>query len=330
MSRPTSDGTTPATLLLASARPELVSKLHPALAANHLQLEVAPGEADALIAMRAEVAPAMVLLDAGLPGTELPQLLAMVREEHGRRFPIVLLADTVTEDWAQRLAEGVIDDVILTASSALYWQMRIASNLGCHRTACELEKLQDESLQNMQLDPLTGAYNRESLLSMLFSETDRVQRSNSSLCMILMDVDDFAHWNALYGSELCDDLLRQIVARTRRQLRSYDLLGRAGKDEFIVALPGCSGVNAVMLAERVRQEVFSYPYKVANENIRITACFGVAMSRGRSPMVVLREAEIALQLAKEDGPETIQCYSDDGRTSLAYQSPGVGEALTSW
>ena len=74
-------------------------------------------------------------------------------------------------------------------------------------------------------------------------------------------------------------------------MRSYDVLGRPGMDEFLVVLPGCSATNAMMLAERLRMDVFSLPFHVAGESIRLSACFGLASSIGRSPVVVLREGE---------------------------------------
>ncbi len=143
---------------------------------------------------------------------------------------------------------------------------------------------------------------------MLFRETDRVQRTKASLCMVLFDIDDFGHWNSRLGSDACDELLCKVVSRTTRLLRSYDLFGRPGKDEFLVALPGCSAISAIMLAERLRHDVFSSPFRVSDQSIRLSACFGIASSHGRSPVVVLREAEQALQDAKVEGPESINCF----------------------
>ncbi len=186
---------------------------------------------------------------------------------------------------------------------------------------------------NAQMDRLTGVYNRETILSMLFRETDRVQRLKGSLCTILFDIDDFGHWNSRLGADACDDLLCQIVDRTSRFLRTYDLLGRPGMDEFLVVLPGCSPANALMLAERVRRDVFSEPFHTCGESIRLSACFGLAISHGRSPMVVLREAEQALQTAKNTGPESIQCYNDELESSaapVAFLSSESGDELIAW
>ena len=68
--------------------------------------------------------------------------------------------------------------------------------------------------RNAQLDRLTGVYNRETLLAMLFRETDRVQRMNSAMCLVLFDIDDFGHWNSRLGVDACDELLCQVATRT--------------------------------------------------------------------------------------------------------------------
>jgi len=92
-------------------------------------------------------------------------------------------------------------------------------------------------------------------------------------------------------------------------------------------------VNAVMLSERLRIDVFSSPFHVAGEAIRLSACFGIASSNGRSPLVVLREAEQALQSAKDTGPESIQCFGDSPEPSAApvtFMSATSGDELLAW
>jgi len=192
---------------------------------------------------------------------------------------------------------------------AAWWRLRIEMAMRMRKQSRELEALREASRHNLQMDHLTGIYNRETLMAVLFRETDRVQRMRSSLSMILFDIDDFGHWNSRLGAEACDDLLRQVVARTSRMLRSYDVLGRPGKDEFLVALPGCTQALAAMMAERLRG-IFSAPFQVEGKAIRLSACFGIADSLGRSPVVVLREAEQALACARTAGPESIHWFDD--------------------
>ena len=322
------------TFLLASPEPALLAAIEPVLLAAGSRVEVVLSAQAALASMTASAPPGLALLDANLPGMEMGQLLAGVRShENGKRFPIVLISDTVTGEWIERLSEGVIDDLILCSAEPSYWQLRLDLVWRAYRVTHELDVLRESAAINAQLDPLTGVYNREALLAMLFRETDRVQRLKISMCLLLFDIDDFGHWNSRLGMDACDELLCRIVARTTRLLRSYDLLGRPGMDEFLVALPGCGKLNAAMLAERVRLGVFSIPFHVAGESIRLSACFGVAESQGRSPVVVLREAEQALGWAKEAGPESIQCFGENQRPAPApvlFFSPTSGDELLAW
>jgi len=320
--------------LLASHEPALLCSYEPRLLALGSRVEIALSAEAALAALTAPNPPGLVLLDVNLPGMETSQLLAAVRAEDGsRQLPIVLISDTVTHEWLDRLAEGVIDDVIPRASPSGLLELRIEAVLRTRRLAVELERLSESTALNAQVDRLTGVYNRDTLLSMLFRETDRVQRMKSSLCLVLFDVDDFGHWNSRLGAETCDNLLRQIAARATRLLRSYDLIGRTGKDDFLIAMPGCSSINASMLAERLRLEVFCAPFQVAGEAIRLSACFGISVSNGRSPLVVLREAEQALLWARAAGPESIQCFGEGqapAQPPVTFFTPSTGDELLAW
>jgi diguanylate cyclase (GGDEF)-like protein len=231
------------------------------------------------------------------------------------------------------MKEGVIDDLILRNAEPAYWKLRMDMVLRAFRMSHEVDTLRETMMLNAQLDRLTGVYNREALLSILFRETDRVQRLKSSMCVVLFDIDDFGHWNSRLGADACDELLCQVVSRTTHLLRSYDVLGRPGMDEFLIALPGCGTGNAAMMAERLRVEVFGEPFRIGGDTIRLSACFGIASSLGRSPVVVLREAEEALARAALAGPETILCFGEAMMPTVApvtYISPGNGGELLAW
>jgi diguanylate cyclase (GGDEF)-like protein len=322
------------TFLLASPEPALLANFEPVLGSGGAQVEIYLTADAVLAALTAPHAPSLAVIDVNLPGMEMSQLLAAARSKAvGRRFPIVLISDTVTQEWVDRLAEEVIDDLVSRSIEPGFLQLRLEAVSRGHRRMRELEMLREAAAMSAQTDRLTGVYNRETILSMIFRETDRVQRMQSSLCMILLDIDDFGHWNSRLGTDACDELLCQVATRAARLLRSYDLLGRAGKDEFLVAMPGCSSGNAVMMAERLREDVFAAPYRLAGDAIRLSACFGIANSLGRSPVVVLREAEQALLVAKATGPESIQCAGDFPEpcaAPVAFLSPTSGDELLAW
>jgi two-component system, cell cycle response regulator len=321
------------TILLASHDPDLLARLELLAAASGAEVRVAMSCETALSALLSPRLPDLALLDAELPDAQLDQLLASARgATGGYRYPIVLLSDTVSKEWRARLQEGALDDLIPRSPENPHWRVRIDAVLRSSHRMRDLEQLRATMALNAQTDSLTKIYNRSTMLSMLFRETDRVQRMKTPLCLLLMDIDDFGHWNTRLGMEACDELLCEVVERTQRLLRSYDILGRAGKDEMLMILPGCTTVDAVLLAERLRMDVFARPFHVAGEAIRMSACFGVSASDGRSPVVVLREAELSLQQAKENGPESVQCFGNCPQTKapVAFLSATSGDELLAW
>lgn len=129
------------------------------------------------------------------------------------------------------------------------------------------------------------------------------------LSLALFAIDDFEHWKARLTRPQCDALLRGVVERVGRLLRSYDTFGRTGDHEFVLILPGCSALNANLLAERLRAEVFTAPIPAGDDLLRLSACFGIGSSDGRSPIVVLQQAESALRQAQKAGPECVRTFT---------------------
>jgi len=266
---------------------------------------------------------AVILLDERVDWVASGRLLAAMDSPGLRkRCAIALIAEEVSDEWIARLREGVLDDIVPRSADAAAWRMHLSSMQRGHRLLMELEELRAASLLEVQHDRVTGVFHREAMLKLLFRETDRVQRLSGSLCVMAMDIDDFGHWNGELGRDGGDALLREVSARVGRLLRSYDLLGRCGAEAFLLALPGCGTANAWLLAERLRMEVFGEPFGVATAcrgavSVQLTASFGIAASGGRSPVVVVREARLALEQARSAGPDSIRCADSESRARLA-------------
>ncbi len=327
----------PTSLLLASNDSALVATLGPAFAATRFPVKIVLSIEAALEAMTQPYG--LVLLDELLPadrfGMNMTMLLAVVNSNaRDHSCPILLITDTVTGEWANRLAEGVIDDVIPRSTGAAYILLRVELALRAHSSLHELELLRQASALNEHRDSVSGVYSRATLISMLFRETDRVQRMKTSLCLMRFDIDNCEIANSqLSVVAPCDNIVCQVVERTMRLLRSYDLLGRIGKNEFLLALPGCDSVNAMMQAERLNTDVFANPFRVAAKHIRLSACFGIAPSNGRSPLVVLQDVERALQNAKRNGPGSVESLGTSAETDedpAAFLSSALQEQSMAW
>ena len=201
---------------------------------------------------------------------------------------IVLMADGGFGRWKRRMAEGLLYDLIPRDRRNPHWHLRL--ELAQHRRGVEQAGRRAADLSHHaapalgSVDPFAVPMNRSALLSALFRETDRVQRMRMPLSLLLCAIDDFAHWTTHLETRACDTLLRAVVERTRPLLRSYDTFGRTGDHTLLAILPGCSVVNAQTLAERMRTAVFSEPVSWRANSVRLSACFGIASSEGRSPL----------------------------------------------
>jgi diguanylate cyclase (GGDEF)-like protein len=153
--------------------------------------------------------------------------------------------------------------------------------------------------------------NRDELVSVLFRETDRAQRTNMPLALIAVGLVGRECRQADWGTNLHDQAEPRVVERITQLLRCYDSVGRMADGEYILVLPGCGARNAKTLAGRLRDEVFAKPIEADGQKARLNACYGVVASGGRSALVVLQEVENALRRARKEGPDSIECISTE-------------------
>ncbi len=155
-------------------------------------------------------------------------------------------------------------------------------------------------------DPLTSAYNRRYFLTAYENELERSCSTKQELSVLMIDIDHFKQVNDTYGHIFGDAVLTRLVGFLNTKLRSNDLLARYGGEEFVVLLPNTNLENAIMIAERIREEV----REVKNRNnYTISLSIGVASSAcEKSANGILNHADENLYKAKEGGRNRV-CHS---------------------
>ena len=127
-------------------------------------------------------------------------------------------------------------------------------------------------------DELTGLKNLRYFEGRLDEELDRAVRYNYPFSLIVLDIDDFKHYNDYFGHPMGNVILRSVSAAVRDALRETDILVRYGGDEFVCILPLTGSTEAAEIAERIRGMVegIEAPHGSEQPAGGITASAGVA------------------------------------------------------
>jgi diguanylate cyclase (GGDEF)-like protein len=213
-------------------------------------------------------------------------LLLMVER---RALPLVAALNDVPTDFLNSLFGLLISALMVLAL------------FGLVRMLNELRKTETELRLQATTDPLTGLLNRRQLLLELDAEIRRAQRGGRPLSVLMLDLDHFKSVNDHHGHAIGDEVLIKAMALCRQELRSIDLLGRVGGEEFVAVLPDADADEALVAAERLRQSLAQAPLVTNAGPLTITISVG-AVTMQAVPVAHANQAppphEILQQLLK--------------------------------
>ncbi len=248
----------------------------------------------------------LVIASLSMPDGDPLRLVSQWRAtENWRQLPILLMAD---DGELPRLAKGLD----LGANDYLIRPVDRNELLARVRTQIRRKRLQDKLRQNYQrglslalTDELTGLYNRRYVFAHFSEMVARKPDGGSEIALMIFDIDHFKQVNDLHGHPAGDDVLREIAARAMRQLRSVDLVGRLGGEEFVVVMPETSLAGALVVAERLRTAIADEPFAIRGESrkLPVTISIGVAVAGDEKDTLesLLKRADDALYAAKNSG-----------------------------
>ncbi|PIE35572.1 hypothetical protein CSA56_03575 [candidate division KSB3 bacterium] len=165
------------------------------------------------------------------------------------------------------------------------------------------ETLQRESM----IDPLTGLFNRRHMEASLSREARRAQRHNTSLGIMMLDVDHFKVFNDTYGHAAGDIVLRELGGLLRRHTRAEDIACRYGGEEFLLILPEASLLDTRQRAEELRIMAKELQIRYQENILSITISLGVAAlpRHGINARDIIHAADKALYRAKHQGRDCV-------------------------
>lgn len=152
-------------------------------------------------------------------------------------------------------------------------------------------------------DELTDLYVREVFDVVLKKEVDEANRTNSSLCLLMIDIDDFKVVNDTYGHQEGDAVLKKLGSTLNKSVREMDTVVRYGGEEMSIIMPKIPIDKALNAAQRIREAI----EKIQFNNFSVTISIGVSQTSKliTTPEKLIRSADNALYRAKAKGKNQV-------------------------
>lgn len=182
----------------------------------------------------------------------------------------------------------------------------------------ERKRSEEQLLFLARHDPLTGLVNRREFEQRLDLALKKVRHDGVRHTLLFMDLDQFKLVNDTCGHIVGDELLRQVTLHIQQQMRAGDTLARLGGDEFGVLLEGCSGDNAVHVANKIRTTIQDFRFVWDNKIFTLGVSIGLVTVSDQIGSVkdLLALADAACYAAKDAGRNRVHEF-DPADTELA-------------
>ncbi len=217
---------------------------------------------------------------------------------------------------AEKIAEGHLDVRVSERGGGLDGRLAAAIN----GIAAVMAAKQDAAT----IDKLTGVANRQQLLATLFTEVERASRYNRPFSVGFVDIDHFKAVNDTYGHAAGDIVLRGVAQIINANLRSTDLVGRYGGEEFMLLLSETGVEYAAVLAEKLRNLVQREGFAVdGNPDLHVTVSIGIAGGEGSALRVdsLARDADAAMYSAKSLGRNQVYVFAEPDEDARIPRAP---------
>ena len=213
-----------------------------------------------------------------------------------------------------KIGGGAYDDVDLSLIETIAPQMAMALD-----RACWHEKAAQFQLMSIT-DPLTGLQNRRYLEERLTEEINRSKRYGYAMSFMMIDIDDFKHYNDRNLHQAGDLALQMTAQCLKSALRAADIAARYGGEEFCILLPQTNLSEAAMIAERIRRRVertrFSHGKSQPGGALTVSIGVSTFTPEHETAEEIIRAADRALYLAKGLGKNCVQPKEDVEPTKI--------------
>ena len=263
-------------------------------------------ETDAAAALLASRGPIdLMIVNIGADSFDGLRLVAQVRSvETTRHLPILAVVDSSERPRLVKALELGVNDILTRPVDPEELAARARTQIRRKRYTDFLRESLDYSLEMAVTDALTGLHNRRYMAGQLQALVQRANHGGEPVALLMLDIDHFKAVNDGFGHDAGDEVLTEFAVRLATNVRAVDLPCRLGGEEFVVVMPGTVLEDARRIADRIRRDIASAPFRVmgGREHLTVTVSVGVASSLpGDTPEALLKRADEGVYEAKASG-----------------------------
>ena len=251
-----------------------------------------------------EQTPDLILLDVMMPGLDGYEVCRRLKAmDSTKNIPVVFVTGKAEEaDEELGLSIGAIDYITKPFAPSIV-QARVRNHLELQRVTEELKVLNKELTRLATTDSLTGAFNRRHFMDQASAEVSRARRYGNPLTVMMLDIDHFKRVNDTYGHSIGDLALIQMTRTCLETLRTEDIFGRLGGEEFAAVLPETDLEGAKLTGERLREQIGRIEIETPAGPLKMTSSVGIGVYDASEDSVEpsLNRADEALYAAKKSG-----------------------------
>lgn len=227
-----------------------------------------------------------------------------------RDIPILAIGDPDDQSCFVRAFDIGVNDSVMRPVESQEVRARVNTLLRRKFYADSLRENFNEDLEMVISDPLTGLGNRRFFDRQVDPLFEALNAEGTNFSIMVFDIDHFKRVNDILGHDMGDQILKEVAARIVTNMRAIDIVSRYGGEEFMIAMPETTELDAFQAAERVRAFMAGTPIFVEGQALSITMSCGVAqVVRGEQLRDVFRRADSALYQAKRTGRNRVEVAS---------------------
>ncbi|WP_312596849.1 PleD family two-component system response regulator [Brevundimonas sp.] len=247
----------------------------------------------------------LIIVNVAAAGFDGLRIVAQAKSGDARRAPILAIVDAAERPRMVKALELGAADILPRPIDTEELSARVRTQIRRKRYTDFLRHKLDSSMEMAVTDALTGLHNRRYMTGQLQALVGRAAQGGAQVAALVLDIDHFKSVNDGFGHDAGDEVLVEFAVRLATNVRAVDLPCRMGGEEFVVVMPGASLEDAGRVAERIRRDVASAPFRVmgGKEQITITISIGVAatVGDGDTPEGLLKRADEGVYEAKAAG-----------------------------